>query len=220
MGYREIGETIPRTSASEWVYRILRKGIVSGEFKGGMQLKQDEISAALNVSHIPVREALRRLESEGLVTIHQNRGAQVTGLSRRDIADMMEVRSSLAVLELKHSIGKFTEEDFAEMDACIAKQRGTDGADASSELNRQFHALLGKYADNPCAATFKQLIYDNTDRYLRYHYYTPEEARAISANEHEAIMNACREKDMRKACELLHDHIVNALIFIPEEEDL
>ena len=82
MNYSSIAEQIgPRTGATqEWVYRVLRHGIVSGELPGGAQLKQDEISAALNVSHIPVREALRQLEALGLVRIHPNRGASVTQL--------------------------------------------------------------------------------------------------------------------------------------------
>ena len=68
MDYRELAETVgPRTGATqEWVFRVLREGIISGKLKGGTQLKQDEVSAALTVSHIPVREALRQLEFPNL----------------------------------------------------------------------------------------------------------------------------------------------------------
>ena len=83
MDYKAIAEQIgPRVGATqEWIFHVLREGIISGKLPGGMQLKQDEISAALNVSHIPVREALRRLEAQGLVRIHANRGAAVTELT-------------------------------------------------------------------------------------------------------------------------------------------
>ena len=72
MDYKAIAEQVgPRVGATqEWIFHVLREGIVGGKLPGGMQLKQDEISAALNVSHIPVREALRRLEAQGLVRIH------------------------------------------------------------------------------------------------------------------------------------------------------
>lgn len=220
MGYREIGETIPRSSASEWVYQVIRKGIVSGEFKGGMQLKQDEISEALNVSHIPVREALRRLESQGLLVIHQNRGAQVRSLTRRNIEDMLEVRASLAVVSLKNSAGLFTPEDLAEMELCIAELRQAPDVQTSTELNERFHTMLGKYADNPCADLFMKLIRDNTDRYLSCHYYSTEEMRNVTADGHQAIVDALRAGDTRKACDLLWDHIVKSLIYIPEENDL
>ena len=98
MDYRELAEAVgPRTGATqEWVFRVLREGIISGKLKGGTQLKQDEVSAALTVSHIPVREALRQLEAQGLVTIHPNRGSTVTQLTRSTLEDMMEIRSSIS----------------------------------------------------------------------------------------------------------------------------
>ena len=77
MDYKAIAATVPPRNGAgtqDWVYRVIREGIISGELAGGTQLKQDEISEALNVSHIPVREALRQLEAQKLVTIHPNRG--------------------------------------------------------------------------------------------------------------------------------------------------
>ena len=220
MGYREIGMTIPRTGASEWVYQVIRKGITTGEFKGGMQLKQDEISEALSVSHIPVREALRRLESQGLVTIQPNRGAQVATLSRRDILDMMEVRATLSVMALRNSFEHFTEKDFEEMEACASAQPGARNLMEAEEMNYRFHDLLGKYADNAVARLFMGLIHDNIDRYLRGNFYGKTKDRNISASEHRAIVSACREGDCEKACDLLRKHILNANIYIPEDSKL
>ena len=93
MDYKAIAERLgPRSKvAQEWVYQVLKSGIVSGELKPGTQLKQDEISAALNVSHIPVREAVRRLEATGLVVIHQNRGASVSALSRIGVGSKIDI---------------------------------------------------------------------------------------------------------------------------------
>ena len=105
MDYKAIAEQVgPRVGATqEWIFHVLREGIISGKLPGGMQLKQDEISAALNVSHIPVREALRRLEAQGLVRIHANRGAAVTELTRSELLDMMEVRATLSVMMMRGS---------------------------------------------------------------------------------------------------------------------
>ena len=150
MNYSSIAEQIgPRTGATqEWVYRVLRHGIVSGELPGGAQLKQDEISAALNVSHIPVREALRQLEALGLVRIHPNRGASVTQLSRSTLLDMMEVRATLSVMALRNSAPLLTEEDYDALDAVIAAQRQETDLFRTEELNYRFHDLLSYHAEN------------------------------------------------------------------------
>ena len=88
MDYSAIAELIPPRKGSgtqEWIYQVLRYGIISGNLYPGMQLKQDEISDSLNVSHIPVREALKQLEAQHIVTIHPNRGATVTSLTYESI---------------------------------------------------------------------------------------------------------------------------------------
>ncbi|MBQ2770089.1 MAG: GntR family transcriptional regulator [Clostridia bacterium] len=117
MDYKRIAEqTGPRVGATqEWIFQVLRNGIINGNLPGGTQLKQDEISSALNVSHIPVREALRRLEAQGLVKIHPNRGASVTSLTQQSILDMMQVRATLAVMMLKNSAPHLTEKDYDEL---------------------------------------------------------------------------------------------------------
>ncbi|MBQ2202138.1 MAG: GntR family transcriptional regulator, partial [Clostridia bacterium] len=109
----------------EWVYRVLRAGIVNGTLPGGMQLKQDEISSALNVSHIPVREALRQLEAQQLVTIHANRGATVTELSRDMLINTMQVRAAISVAMLAVAVPRMTEEDFRALDAILEELRST-----------------------------------------------------------------------------------------------
>ena len=178
MDYRELAEAVgPRTGATqEWVFRVLREGIISGKLKGGTQLKQDEVSAALTVSHIPVREALRQLEAQGLVTIHPNRGSTVTQLSRSDLEDMMEIRASISY-------------------------------------------YIARRAKNNVADMFIELIHWNADRYLRDALYTDPARRQQSVSEHQAILDACRAGDAEKASSLLHDHIIEARKYIPQDLD-
>ena len=83
-------EMQPRTMAArDWVFQVIRTAIVRGVLPGGMPLRQDEISAALSVSHIPVREAFRQLEAQGLVRIYPNRGAVVTKLTKEEMANII-----------------------------------------------------------------------------------------------------------------------------------
>lgn len=219
MDYKAIADRMgPRVGATqEWIFHVLREGIVSGQLPGGMQLKQDEISAALNVSHIPVREALRRLEAQGLVRIHPNRGAAVTQLTREQLLDMMEVRATLSVMMLKNSAPLLTEEDFDALEEVVRQQKETPDEDLmrSEELNYKFHDILTSRADNSMADLMLELVHANIDRYLRASFYGTSRTREVSIGQHEAILRACREGDFEAACSILRDHILNAKEFIP-----
>ena len=219
MNYKAIADRVgPRTGATqEWVCSVLREGIVSGELPGGTQLKQDEISSALNVSHIPVREALRQLEAQGLVAIHPNRGASVSRLSRNTLLDMMEVRATLAVMKLKNSAPRLTEEDYQALETVVAEQRQETELFKTEELNYRFHEILGCRDDNVFADTLMNLVHANLDRYVRRGFYEQEDHRARSIGEHEQILAACRAGDYETACNLLREHILNAKDYIPED---
>lgn len=219
MDYKAIADQMgPRVGATqEWIFHVLREGIISGLLPGGMQLKQDEISAALNVSHIPVREALRRLEAQGLVRIHPNRGAAVTELTRSELLDMMEVRATLSVMLLRNSAPLLTTVDFDAMEEVVKQQRETANEDLvrSEELNYRFHEILTSHAANSMANFLLELVHANIDRYLRASFYGTPQTREVSINEHELIIMTCREGDFEAAGNLLRDHILNAKEFIP-----
>lgn len=218
MNYKAIAEQMgPRVGATqEWVFQVLRTGIVSGQLTGGTQLKQDEISAALNVSHIPVREALRRLEAQGLVRIHPNRGASVTQLSRDSLVDMMEVRATLSVMLLKNGAPLLTDGDYAAMEEVIAQQKKTSDLFKSEELNYKFHEILTSHADNSFAELLMELVHANIDRYVRTGFYSTEEKRNESIHQHEQILAAVKAGDYEKACQVLREHIMSAADLIPE----
>ena len=219
MNYKAIANRMGgRVGATqEWVFQVLRQGIIDGELPGGTQLKQDEISAALNVSHIPVREALRRLEAQGLVTIHPNRGASVTKLNRDDLLGMMEVRATLAAMQFRKGAPLLTDEDYQKLEEIIAAQRAAQDLFECEELNYQFHDMFSKHAENHFASLLMEIIHANTDRYMRKAFYGASETRGTSLSQHEQILAACREKDYDRACQLLREHILDAKAYMPDE---
>ena len=221
MDYRELAEAVgPRTGATqEWVFRVLREGIISGKLKGGTQLKQDEVSAALTVSHIPVREALRQLEAQGLVTIHPNRGSTVTQLTRSTLEDMMEIRASISYYIARRAIPLLSAEDLDELQEVIEEQKAARDLFEEERLNYKFHEILTRRAKNKVADMFIELIHCNADRYLRDALYSDPARRGQSIDEHQAILDACRAGDAEKASTLLHDHILEARMYIPEDLD-
>ncbi|HPF53310.1 MAG TPA: GntR family transcriptional regulator [Eubacteriales bacterium] len=217
MDYKELANLVgPRVGATqEWVYHVLRKGIIDGILPGGMQLKQDEISAALNVSHIPVRESLRQLEAQGLVRIQPNRGASVTQLSREMVIDMMEIRAYISANILKTAIPLMTEDDFAQVAELIDRERNERDLFVVEQINYDFHDLLLKKAGNVVADLIMEIIHANIDRYLRSSFYSSDETRQISIDEHEAILAACKARDVDTASRLLSDHILDAVKYLP-----
>ena len=218
MDYKALASSVGNRDGygtQEWVYRVLRTGIINGTLPGGMQLKQDEISAALNVSHIPVREALRQLEAQSLVTIHPNRGATVTELTREMLINIMQVRAAIQAAMLEIAIPRMTDADFEALDHIIHDQHETKGLMESEVLNKEFHDRLIARAENPFAEMMMEIIHANIDRYLRSGFYSEESARESSAAEHEAIVAACRRRDIPEAVKLLHAHIMDAVVRIP-----
>jgi len=203
--------------AQEWVFKVLRNAIIRGELAPGIQLKQDDISAALHVSHIPVREALRQLEAQGLVTIHPNRGAQVSKLSREMLEDMMEVRAYLSASLLKSAVPAMTAADFQKLAEILDTLRQESDLMKVEKLNYRFHRLLMSRAKNHVGDIMIEIMHANVDRYLRDAFYSLADNRAVSIREHEAILEACQKRDAQLASDLLQQHILATRARIPAE---
>jgi len=144
---------IPRQSLPSAVADKLRDQIIRGEIAEGTQLRQDAIATQYQVSRIPVREALRQLEAEGLITIVPNRGAVVPALSPDDIEELFSIRSLLEPEVLKRSIPHLTEEDFLQAEAILKtfvnELRHDDHVSGWGRLNWQFHSTLYSKANQP-----------------------------------------------------------------------
>ncbi|MPN08188.1 hypothetical protein SDC9_155469 [bioreactor metagenome] len=107
--------------------------------------------------------------------------------------------------------------DFLALEEVVRQQRETSVEDIvrSEELNYKFHEILTSHAKNSMANFLLELVHANIDRYLRASFYGTPQTREVSINEHEMILQTCREGDFESACNLLRDHILNAKQFIP-----
>ena len=141
-----LDSAIPRQSLTSAVADKLRDQIIRGVIPEGAQLRQDAIANQFKVSRIPVREALRQLDAEGLITILPNRGAIVPALSPEDIEELFSIRALLEPEVLKLSIPHLTEEDFSRADAVLRQYvkelRRDDHVSAWGRLNWEFHSIL------------------------------------------------------------------------------
>lgn len=201
---------IPRQSLTSAVADKLRDQIIRGEIAEGTQLRQDAIATQYQVSRIPVREALRQLDAEGLIAIVPNRGAVVPALSPDDIEELFSIRALLEPEILKRSIPELKEADFAEAEAIlrtyVSELRRDDHVSAWGRLNWQFHSTLYSRANQPRSMGIIRNVNNSGERYTRLQLYLTHGIKRAN-EEHHRILELCRQRDVAAACKLLREHI-------------
>lgn len=201
-----LGNTPP---TSDIIAKHIREAIVTGAMDEGEPIRQDDIAKLFDVSKIPVREALKRLEAEGLVEFQRNRGAVVTSVTEPEIAEIFEVRAMLEANALQLSIPQMTERTFQRAEEyCDEFARETDVA-RWAELNWQFHSCLYEDAGKPFLLNLIRSVNDRIERYLRIQL-TLSGGTGVDDREHRQILAACRQRDITLASDLLVDHIDKA----------
>ena len=190
----------------------IRERILRGRYPEGEPLRQDAIGIELGVSRIPVREALRQLEAEGLVTFNPHRGAVVSTLSLKQIRELFELRAEIEGDLIRRAVPHMKAEDHARadeiLDAYEAALRAGQVA-VWGALNWQFHSTLYAPADRVLTMSIVSRLHHHSDRYLRMQLaLTHGETRA--RQEHRAIAAAARKRDAAKAERLMRAHILGA----------
>lgn len=191
------------------VTRALREKILSGELAGGLQLKQEELAAAFQVSMSALREALKTLEAEGLVRFYPNRGAAVSELSADEAREIFDIRLFLELGALELAIPQLSEHTLDEAEAVLAETDAETHSEYWGELNWQFHAILYRSAGRPKLLSMIQNLHNNVERYMRL-YLSTLHYQAKSQQEHRELLAACRRKDISGAQEILRRHMADA----------
>lgn len=210
MDLKKIAEEMqPRSMAArDWVFQVIRTAIVRGELPGDMPLRQDEISTALSVSHIPVREAFRQLEAQGLVRIYPNRGAVVTKLSCKELSDVMDTRILLEVGALRLAMPHITEKDLARARELLELFSKEKDPIKGAELNLKLHFSLYDPCDNQTLLSLIDQMHANVDRYITPFFGKEEvSAELYTVDEHSQIISACESKDTELATAILRTHL-------------
>jgi len=208
-----LDSTIPRRSLTSAVADRLRDQIIRGEIPEGAQLRQDAIALQYGVSRIPVREALRQLDAEGLITIVPNRGAIVPALSADDAEEIFALRALLEPELLKHSIPHLTAQDFSEAARVLRKfeseLRSDDRVANWGQLNWEFHSILYSRAGRSYSMAILRNVNNSGERYTRLQLYLTHGMKRAN-QEHHTMLELCREREISAACKLLRQHILHA----------
>lgn len=195
-------------STPDLIAEALRRAIQYGLFQEGQSLRQDEIATQFGVSRIPVREALRQLEAEGLVTFHPNRGAMVTVLSPAEAQEIGEIRMALETTALQLAMPNLSDADLKRAVAVLTETEQISDPMRWADLNWQFHAALYTPANRPRLLSMIKTLHVNVDRYIRQQMQEPD-YRDQSQAEHHQLLVACQSRDP-EAVLVLQQHIHTA----------
>jgi DNA-binding GntR family transcriptional regulator len=196
-------------TAQQQAYHYLRDLILSGELSGNTRVNPAEIAELLGISRMPVREALRQLHSEGLVTMRPNRGAFVSSLSAREVEELFEIRGALEVLAVRTAIQAMTMDSMAELVAL--KDRMDRGRhDPAEWLKRHddFHqalCTLGNRTRLPQEiGRIRLAIRPYLLMYMKV-FNTVE----MPGLEHGSLLEVIAAGDVKQAEEVMQEHVAN-----------
>lgn len=198
-------------SAATLVFEALRKAIIEGDLQDGEPLRQDEIARAFNTSRIPVREAISRLEEQGLVKSQRYKGAVVAGLSIEEATEIFEFRALVEGEVIRRAVPRMSASILAEARAYCEKFAASPDPMQWGGLNRKFHWALYSACDLPYHLGVVDNAMDRVDRYLRAQLLLTDGMEKAN-REHLAILDACEAGDADLACALTRAHIDDAKV--------
>lgn len=197
------------SSSADVIFDALREAIVEGTLKDGDLLRQDQIATMFNVSRIPVREALARLEEQGLITNQRYKGAVVSSLSLDEISELFEFRALLEGEVIRQAVDQITDQTLDEAKNFAEEFARETDSSRWGALNRQFHYTLYKDCKKPYHLQIIANALDSVSRYLRAQLVLTsgiERAR----REHAGILDAAINRDSAEAAARTRDHILGA----------
>lgn len=208
-----------RTSQS-MVADGLREAILSGVLQEGQPLRQAEIANLFGVSRVPVREALRQLEGEGLVISHAHRGAVVSTLSHDEIREITEMRIALETLAIRTAMEHITKDDLQHAEKALdAIDREKNLAAKWADHDWAFHASLYSPSGWTRLLASIKTQHRNFDRFICVHLDLTD-YRKKAQQEHRRLLELCRVRKVKPAVDLLSSHIrdIGEIVFSQVEE--
>ena len=193
------------------VFNTLRENILTGEMKPGERLMEIHLANRLGVSRTPIREAIRMLELEGLVTMVPRKGAEVAQISEKGLRDVLEVRQALDALAMELACERITEEEVRELrKACDAFIRMTRTQDAVriAQADGELHDIIVRASGNDRLVQMVGNLSQQMYRYrLEYIKDVSQHGRLIE--EHEEIYRCVRDRDREAGAKAIRMHIYN-----------
>lgn len=198
------------------VFESIRGAIISGELKPGERLMEVQLAGKLGVSRTPVREAIRKLELEGLVVMAVRKGAYVADLSIKEITDVLELREALEGLAAGLAADRITEAEIIELQTIAIdfdKALLSDNMEQMVIKDVEFHDKIFKATRNERLVQLTNNLREQVQRFREMHIYNYNKSKELST-EHYAISNAIAKRDVDQAEKMAKKHIENAESYI------
>ena len=211
----------PSSVVSQRVADVLAERILSGQLAAGARIKQDDLAAEFRTSRIPVREAIRILESRGLVVLRANAGAWVISMTLRDLELSYEIRERIEPLLLAESLPAITSDDVERMAAIQDEIEANDDVERFLALDREFHWTSYGRHQAPQLAAMVARLWDTTQAYRRaYVTLTGSQGSWVIDSEHRLLLDAIRRRDHDTAGAVLALHIRRTRTALSAHPDL
>jgi DNA-binding GntR family transcriptional regulator len=213
-----------KASAVDLVLHEIRRSILSGELPPGRPFTVPALTEQLGVSHVPVREALRQLEAQGLITLSPSRSAIVTPLDAEDLRAIYRLRITVEPELAALSAPGRTDAEIAELDRMVRATFDHVLGEAFWQPHRDFHAALIEPAASAWDRRMLAPLWDASERYTRLVFdpvEAPESFAAHRAHAHDALVDAARSRDPERMRAAVRDHLENNLAtMLAEMSDL
>lgn len=211
-GHRTLGEK---------AYSALHEAIISGALEAGQRLRIEELAAQLGMSHLPVREAIRQLESRGLVEHIPHRGGRVTEISLNDLRELYEARLLIEPEIIVRSAETFSEEDAIAARAALARYAEASTQGHIAEIwaaHTAFHFCLYTPCRSRWLLRLAEPLWESSQRYrMTVPPLNSERRRTEAKLEHEEMLAACEGHDPARAATVLHNHLVGTANLITDQ---
>lgn len=198
------------------VFNTLRQAILKGELAPGERLMEIQLAERLGVSRTPIREAIRKLELEGLVLMIPRKGAEVAKISEKSLRDVLEVRRSLEELAIELACQRMTEEGIEELEEVQEEFRDAvikGDAMEIAETDEAYHDIIYKGTNNDRLVQILNNLREQMYRY-RLEYIKDEDKRQVLLFEHDNILKAIRQRKVEEAKTAMREHIDNQEITV------
>lgn len=199
----------------EIVFETLRDAIITQVLKPGERLMEIQLADEMGVSRTPVREAIRKLELEGLAVMVPRKGAYVAGVSMKDIHEVYEVRSALEMLAVTLAAERITDEELDALERQVLREseeeeKADDGdLDSIIYIDSSFHDIIYQAAHNQRLVQFINILQEQLQRFRAASLSKPGRSKT-ALEEHKQIVEALSERNGELASKLAREHIENA----------
>lgn len=204
---------LARTPAPEMIQDSLRSEILRGSLEAGQQLTQEDLARRFETSRIPVREALKKLESEGLVTYYPNRGAVVSAPTLAEIVEMFDIRVALECRALRIAIPHISDIEIDQAREVLRQYDAEQDPERWGAMNWEFHSMLYRPCDRPKLLSLINANYGNVGRFTRTRV-SRAAGRDRPQEQHYQLLELVTEQRADEAAKLLEDHILYSLKMI------